>query len=130
MADKYQREIPLDDEALFALVQEKGQLVDGGRALAAEMEAIAKQHQELMDAMDVQMTKVNELKLRIFKRVRELAAPLLTEFEIPVTTQITAGKLTLVVTEGLEEFKDSFKGFDKWTEPVPKKRLDAKQTEV
>jgi hypothetical protein len=94
------------------------------------MEAIAKQHQELMDAMDVQMTKVNELKLRIFKRVRELAAPLLTEFEIPVTTQITAGKLTLVVTEGLEEFKDSFKGFDKWTEPVPKKRLDAKQTEV
>jgi hypothetical protein len=129
MADKYQREIPLDDEGLFALVQEKGQLVDAGRSLAAEMEAIAKQHQTLMEAMDEQMAKVNELKLRIFERVREIAAPLLTEFEIPVTTQITDGKLVLLVTEGLEEFKDSFKSFDKWTQPVPRKekKLEDKQ---
>jgi hypothetical protein len=129
MADKFQREIPLDDTHLFEMVQEKGRLVEGGRQLATEMEALAKQHEALMEAMTEQTTKVNDIKRQIIERVRTIAEPLLTEFELPITTEIKDGKVHLVVTEGLEEFKDSFKNFDKWRQPVPRKekKLEDKQ---
>jgi hypothetical protein len=122
MADKYQREIPIDDPKLLALVQEKGRLVEGGRQLATEMEALAKQHEKLMEAMTEQTTKVNDIKLKIIDRVKDMAEAQLTEFEIPVTTEIKNGIVQLIVTEGLEEFKDSFKNFDKWRQPVPRKK--------
>jgi hypothetical protein len=121
MADKFQREIPLDDPELFAMVEEKGRLVTGGRQLASEMEALAKQHEKLLEAMTEQTTKVNDIKLQIIARVREIAGAQLAEFELPVTTEIKDGKVHLIVTDGLEEFKDSFKGFDKWRQPVPRK---------
>jgi hypothetical protein len=124
MVDKYQREIPIDDKDLFALVVQKGELVDGGRALASEMEALAKQHEKLMEAMTEQTTKVNDIKLKIINRVREIAGGTLTEFELPVTTELKDGKVVLIVTEGLEEFKDSFKSFDKWRQPVPRKKKE------
>jgi hypothetical protein len=122
MADKYQREIPIEDAELLAMVEEKGRLVEGGRQLATEMEALAKQHEKLMEAMTEQTTKVNDIKLRIINRVREIAEAELTEFELPVTTEIKDGKVQLIVTEGLEEFKESFKSFDKWRQPVPRKK--------
>jgi hypothetical protein len=131
MADKFQREIPLDDPALFALVEQKGRLVEGGRALATEMEALAKQHEKLMETMTEQTTKVNDLKRQIIDRVREIADTQLSEFELPVTTEIKDGKVVLIATDGLEEFKDSFRGFDKWRQPVPrKKKLEDSNTNV
>src|SRR4051812_34207022 len=112
MADNFQREIMLDDIELFALVEEKGRLVDGGRTLAARMEELAKQHEVLMEEMTEETTKVNEVKTKISAKCRELVDTQLNEFEIPVTTEIRDGKLYFLVTDGLEEFKDSFKGFD------------------
>jgi hypothetical protein len=131
MADKFQREIPLDDAALFALVEQKGQLVEGGRQLATDMEALSKQHEKLMEAMTEQTTKVNDLKRQIIKRVREIADTQLGEFELPVTTEIKDGKVILLATDGLEEFKDSFRGFDKWRQALPrKKKLEDSNTNV
>lgn len=127
--DKNQREIPLDDELLLKMVQQKGEMVEKGRAISKQMEELAKQHEKLNDEITALMAKVNNHKLDIFKRVEKLAKNEVGEFEIPVTTEIRDGKLVLIVTEALEEFKDSFKRFDKWREPVPRKekKLDAKQ---
>jgi hypothetical protein len=127
MADKHQREISLDDALLLEMVQQKGELVEKGRAISKQMAELAKQHEKLNDDITAAMTELNNKKLDIFKRVEKLAKGLLTEFEIPVTTEIKDGKLVLIATEALEEFKESFKTFDKWHEPVPRKekKLDA-----
>jgi hypothetical protein len=121
MADKHQREIPLDDALLLSMVQQKGEMVERGRTISKQAEELAAQHQKLCDDLNALAVEVNNKKLDIFKRVEKLAKKLVGEFEIPVTTDIKDGKLVLIVTEALEEFKDSFKSFDKWHEPVPKK---------
>lgn len=127
--DKHQREIPLDDALLLTMVQQKGEMVEKGRVMAKQLEELAKQHEKILDAMTALTAEVTNKKLDIFKRVEKLARKLVGDFEIPVTTDIKDGKLVLIVTEALEEFKDSFKAFDKWHEPVPRKqkKLDAKQ---
>jgi len=58
--------------------------------------------------------------------VQKLAKAFLTDFEIPVTTEIREGKLVLMVTDALAEFQDSFRRFDKWSEPVPRKEKTLK----
>ena len=68
------------------------------------------------------MAKVNSKKLDIMKRVEKLTKKEVTEFEIPVTTEIQDGQLVLVVTNALAEFQESFKTFDKFKEPVPRKK--------
>jgi predicted secreted acid phosphatase len=125
-APTYERVIPLDDNLLLDLVKQKGEMVDQGRAIATQMEDLAKQHDKLNTEQTALITKVTNKKLDIFKRVEKLAKPLLGEFEIPVTTEIRDGKVVLIVTDALTEFRDSFKRFDKWKEPVPKK--DKKST--
>lgn len=128
MADKYQREIELSDGTLLSLVEEKGRLVEKGRGLAQEMEDIQKN----MDALQGQMEKVtaqmnvisdhvNEVKTKIINRARKAAGTLLSDYEIPVTTEVREGKLYLLVTDTLAEFKETFVQFDKWTQPVPRK---------
>lgn len=129
MADKHQREIPLDDKLLQTMIGQRGELVEQGRAISQQMEDLTKQHEKLGEELGELTVKVNNKKLDIFKRAQKLAKGLLGEFEIPVTTDIKDGKVVLIVTEALEEFKDSFKRFDKWRQPVPRKekKLDAKQ---
>lgn len=125
--DKYTRLIEIDDADLLALVQEKGQLVEQGRALSREQEALAQQHEKLGNEVSRIADKINGIKRRIFKKVEKHARKQLGEFEIPITTDVRDGKLVLLVSDALEEFKDSFKGFDKFREPMPKKKLAAKQ---
>lgn len=128
MADNFQRIIPIDDEQLRAWVEEKGALVEKGRGFAREMEELAKQHESVLAKMTELTTKITALKRNIFRRVEKKTKDLLTEFEIPVTTEMRDGQLVLLATDALAEFQDSFKRFDKWHEPVPKKRkLEAQQ---
>jgi hypothetical protein len=125
MADKFQREILISDLLLLKLVQKKRELVEKGRAIARAMEDVAKQHQKLVDEHNEAMTTVNNLKLDIIKRVQKLSRGLVGEFELPVTTELRDGQVALIVTDGLEEFKDSFKSFDKWRQAVPRKKNEA-----
>jgi hypothetical protein len=126
MADRFQREIPLDDPLLLKMIQEKAVLVEKGREISREMEELAKQHEQKSKEISSLAVKLNKHKLGIFKRVEKIAKKLLTDFEIPVTTAIKDGQVVLIATEALEEFKDSFNRFDKWHEPVPrKKQLDS-----
>jgi hypothetical protein len=118
---KNDRAIPLDDKLLLSMVEQKGEMVEGGRAISKQMEELQKQHTKLADDMTAQMAKVNKKKLEIFKRVEKLAKKFLGEFEIPVTTEIQDGKVVLIVTDALAEFQESFKTFDKFNEPVPRK---------
>lgn len=125
--NKYTRIIPLDDPSLLALVEKKGKLVAEGRAISLDMEALAKQHEDLGKQVANKADELNHLKRKIFKKVEYSAKKLLAEYEIPVTTEIRDGKLVLVVTDALSEFQDSFKTFDKWHEPVPRKPKKALQ---
>lgn len=125
--NKHTRIIPLDDPALLALVEEKGKMVEEGRAISEQMEALAKQHEALGKQVSKKADDLNRLKRQIFKKVEYRAKKLLTEYEIPVTTEIRDGKLVLVVSDALAEFQDTFKGFDKWHEPVPRKPKKALQ---
>jgi hypothetical protein len=121
-SSKHQRTIPLDDPALVTMVQEKGQLVESGRAISTEMEALAAQHDKLAKEVSSIAEQTNKLKRKIFKKVEYAAKKLLGDYEIPITTEIRDGKLVLIVTDALAEFEDSFKDFDKWHEPVPRKK--------
>lgn len=115
----HERVIPLDDVLLLELVTQKGEMVDAGRSLSRQAEDLAKQHEKVVEQMTAQATLIGNKKLDIMRRVQKLAKGLLGEFEIPITTELRDGKVVLIVSEALEEFKDSFKSFDKWREPAP-----------
>ena len=121
MAKDNNRIIPLDDKLLLTMVEEKGELVEQGRAISRQMEDIMKQTDKLSNASNELAAKITNKKLDIFKRVEKLAKKQLGEFDIPVTTEIRDGQLVLVVTDALAEFQESFKNFDKFKDPVPRK---------
>ena len=66
--------------------------------------------------------KVNKLKLKIIKAFERSIRPQLGEFDIPVTTEIKDGKLVVIVTDALAEFKETFSNFDPFTQAVPRKK--------
>lgn len=121
-AKPYTREIELEDKTLFSLVQEKGVLVEEGRAMSRELEELQKKMEQLTEKLGAKAEGINALKRKIINRCQKRASDLISEYEIPVTTEIRDGKLFLVITDTLEEFKGSFKNFDKWHEPVPRRQ--------
>ena len=121
-ANKHQRVIVLDDPLLKSMVLKKGEIVEKGRAISKQQEELAKQHEKLGSDLEALTGNLNSHKLDIIRRTQKLAKKLLTEFEIPVTTELRDGKLVLVVSDALGEFQESFKSFDKWKEPVPRKK--------
>ena len=121
-ANKHQRVIVLDDPLLKSMVLKKGEIVEKGRAISKQQEELAKQHEKLGSDLEALTGNLNSHKLDIIHRTQKLAKKLLTEFEIPVTTELRDGKLVLVVSDALGEFQESFKSFDKWKEPVPRKK--------
>ena len=121
-ANKHQRVIVLDDPLLKSMVLKKGEIVEKGRAISKQQEELAKQHEKLGSDLEALTGNLNSHKLDIIHRTQKLAKKLLTEFEIPVTTELRDGKLVPVVSDALGEFQESFKSFDKWKEPVPRKK--------
>lgn len=125
-ANKYQRVIEIDDADLRTLIEEKGKIVESGRGISRELEAIMEQHQKLTDELTSKAGKVGTLARKIFKRVKKLAAHQLGEWEMPITTQIRDGKVVLIVQDALAEFQDEFKARDKFSAPsAPRRRLSA-----
>jgi hypothetical protein len=122
MAKNNDRVIELNDPHLLKLVEEKGALVEEGRAISRQMEAATKQHEELNNKQMAVMAKVTNKKLDIFKRLEKVAKSQIGEFEIPVTTEMREGKLVLVITDALAEFQQSFKTFNKFKQAVPRKK--------
>ena len=120
--NKHQRVIVLDDPLLKSMVLKKGEIVEKGRAISKQQEELAKQHEKLGTDLEALTGELNNHKLDIIRRTQKLAKKLLTEFEIPVTTELRDGKLVLIVSDALGEFQESFKSFDKWKEPVPRKK--------
>ena len=117
---KHIRRIELKDEELKALVQEKMDTVSKGRAIAQEMEDFAKLHDKKKKEHEALFADLNRIKLKIIKRVKKVASKELGEFELPVTTELVDGKLMFEITDGLIEFKESYKNFDKWSAARPK----------
>lgn len=115
--NSYQRIIEIDDETIKALVIEKGELVETGRAISREMEALSEQFEKLKKELASQAGKVSAASHRIFKRVRKAVGNQLAEYEIPLTCQVRDGKLVLVVSDALSEFRDEFKKKDKFSAP-------------
>jgi len=113
---KFEREIVIDDTKLVDLVTQKGVLVDEGREMAKQMESLAKQHQALLDKQNGLITKVNKIKIDIVRNVKRLIGKELTEFEVPVTTNLVDGKVVFLCADTLGEYKESFSKIDKWRE--------------
>jgi hypothetical protein len=122
MEKESNRTIPLDDSLLFAMVEQKGTLVEEGRALAKKIEDAAAVVEKLESQMESIVAKVNKQKLSIMKRIEKLTRSLLGEFDIPVTTEIRDGKVVLLVTDAMAEFRNTFSKFNKYSEPVPRKQ--------
>lgn len=122
MVDKHQREIPLEDKRVFAMVEEKGVLVAEGREISRQMEELAKQHEALATKLNMKSAVVNKVKLKIIKAIERTIKPQLGEFDIPVTTEIKDGKLVVIVSDALSEFRETFSRFDPFKEPVPRKK--------
>lgn len=127
-ADKFKREIELDDALLLGMVKEKGDMVEKGRIITKQMEDLARQHEKLHKELTELSTTINNKKLDIIKRVKMFAKGLLGEYEIPLTTEIKDGKVVLVVSHALDEFKASFEQFDPWKHPVPRLKRTLKNS--
>lgn len=124
MADtaKHEREIVLDDAELLTMIQMKGEMVEQGRSMSRRQTDLQSEIDKITQEMGALTSKVINHKLKIFRRIKKLAKNLLNEYEIPVTTDIKDGKPVLLVADALEEFRDTFQGFDKFSEPVPRKK--------
>jgi|GEM_PF-3125007 len=125
-AKQFQRIIELPDAELLALVKEKGQIVEAGRGISRRMQDLVEQHEKLSQEMAVQAGKGGTVARRIFKRIKKLTKGQLTEWEMPLTTEIRDGKVVLIVEDSLETFKAEFRGHDKFgAHQAPKKKLQA-----
>lgn len=124
MADgKFQRVIEIDDAELRVLIEDKAKIVESGRALSRELQSIQEQHERLTAKLTEMAGDVGVKARKIFKRIRKLANHQLAEWEMPITTEIRDGKVVLIVSDALEEFKSDFKAQDKFQAPsAPKKR--------
>lgn len=123
MAAKHERIIELDNESLRALVVSKGEIVEQGRALARELQSLQEQFGVVKKKLEEKTEKVGVISREIIKKVQRVAGKHINEWEIPITTEIRDGKLVLIVSDALEEFKDEFKSHDKYAAP----KLKAKQ---
>jgi len=109
-------------------VEQKGKMVEDGRAISRELQAAQDQFEKSKKALEELAAKVGDLSRRIFKKVQRSAAKDLAEWEIPITTEVRDGTLVLVVSDALAEFKDEFKKQDKFASPHAKKeKLAAKK---
>jgi uncharacterized protein YgiM (DUF1202 family) len=121
VSKKTERTVVLDDAKLFQLVTKKGEMVDKGRKLSAEMERLAKEHEKVHKEQNDLITEVNKVKLQIIDRVKKVGGSHLGEFEVPVTTDIKDGKVIFTIADSMAEFVATFKKFDKWASvPKPK----------
>jgi len=109
MAKTNDRVIPLDDKLLLSLVKEKADMVEKGRVVSKEMAEVQKQFDRLNNSLADLMASVNNKKLDIFKRVEKLAKHLLTEFEIPVTTEIRDGKWCSLLPTHWRNFRQALR---------------------
>src|SRR6185312_15216578 len=98
-AKKYEREIVIDDKLLYSMVEQKGEMVAQGRAIAKQMQELTKQMELLQKQMSPLTTKVINHKHAIFVRLKKLVARDLAEFEIPVNADIRDGKVILTVSD-------------------------------
>lgn len=122
-----ERIIELNDPVLRKLVEQKMALAKEGAALNDEAEELRKKHEKVVQKMQQKANQIDRLKLyKIIPRTKKVADDLLGEFEVATTTEIKDGKLILKVNDLMEEFKTSFKTFDKWKEPAPKKEKKQK----
>src|SRR5690242_11165567 len=110
MADvkKYEREIIIDDKLLFSMVEQKGEMVENGRAISKQMQELSEQMERLQKQMGPLTEKVIKQKRGIFDRLKKLVGRDLAEFEIPCNADIRDGKVVLTVSDTLAEFKDTF----------------------
>lgn len=122
-----ERQVIIDDADLIAMVTKKGEMVEKGRALSREMERLAKEHEAVHNEQKDLITEVNILKLDIIRRLHEVAAHHVGEFEVPVTTDLKDGQIVFTIADAKAEFENQFKKFDKWKEaqPVASVRKDA-----
>jgi hypothetical protein len=127
---KYQRIIEIPDDKLRSLIEEKGKIVDSGRAISRELTGIQEQHEKLTAELTSMAGKVGDLSRKIFDRVKKLAEGQLAEWEVPITTEIRDGKVVLIASDALEEFKDTLKKQDKFAAPEAPKKLAANKKEI
>lgn len=119
MEKAFNREIVLEDAKLFEMVEEKGKLVEEGRAHAKRAEELAKEHEKCVTHMNMVAGKLDRHKRKIIARVERAAKDLIGEYEVPVTTEIKDGKLVLIVADSLAEFKDQFSKINKFQQAPP-----------
>lgn len=121
MENPINRVIPLDDSLLFAMVEQKGVFVEEGRALSQKIEDATAVVEKLEAEQESLIAKVTKQRLNIMKRLEKLTKHTLGEFDIPVTTEIRDGKLVLLITDAMAEFRQTFSKFNKFSDPVPRK---------
>ncbi len=121
--EKYNREIVIDDKALVTLVEEKGAIVEEGRGLAERMGELAKEHEQLLAKQNQLISKANKVKIDIVRKCEKLVGDQLTEFEVPVTTNLKDGKVVFVCADTKAEWEEAFKEINKWQSArVPTKK--------
>ena len=112
------RTIEFDSPEILALVEKKMELVKEGRAMNDEALALAEQHQKLVEGIATRADEIRNIQLDIIPLVKDICIKeeLLSEYEVPMTTDIENGKLVLKVEDQMAMFTTKFNSVDKFGE--------------
>jgi hypothetical protein len=97
-------------------------MVAKGRAIAKQIQELQQQIERLQKELSPMTGHVIGLKQEIFRRLKKVVGKDLQEYEVPVNADIRDGKVVLLVSDTLTEFKESFQSIDKFKEAVPIKQ--------
>ena len=102
------REVTLTNQKLAKLLEERSPLVQAGRDLQDEMEAMKKTFQEKIDAQSKVAEKINKIKDKIVPILHKEMQGKLAEFEDTREAEIRDGVIIVTVGDHLEDFKKRF----------------------
>ncbi len=102
------REVTFENKKLAKLLMERSPLVEEGRRIQDEMEAMKKEFQAKIDAQNKIATKINKIKDKIVPLLTKEMEGTLQEFEDTREAEIRDGVIIVTIGNHLEEFKERF----------------------
>lgn len=118
MGKNFKRLIELQNAPMKKLVEQKQALVAKGAKAQEEAEEIVKQHEKKVEEIKKVADDIRKNQNKIISLVKKDCEKkdLLTDYEVPLTTEVKDGQLLLTVEDQLEMFKDRMDGVDKFKE--------------
>ena len=121
------RIIHIEDDDVKSLCNKKLELVKKGTKLNDRALKIAEKHADIVSEINGIADEIRNIQLEIIPKIKEICKKqdILSQYEVPLTTDIQDGNLILKVQDQLEAYRKKLDSIDKFAEVVSVK--DAKE---